>query len=162
VVGGRVFRAGFPSIFPSFPLALLREISVRPPAASCLAGRIAMQRRFDVVVFGATGFTGALICEYLGHKLASGREDFSFAIAGRNREALSAVAARCSGGGPPPALIVADASEPASLRRMAAQARTVVSSVGPFTVYGEPLVEACIATGTHYCDTTGEVNFVLG
>ena len=116
-----------------------------------------VSRPYDVVVYGATGFTGKLICEYLGRKLAAEREHFAFAIAGRNHAALAAVADRC--GNPP--IIIADATDPSSLRNMAAQARAVVSSVGPFTLYGEPLVEACIASSTHYCDTTGEVNFVL-
>ena len=121
------------------------------------AAEATVVRPFDVVVYGATGFTGGLLCEYLSRKLSAGLERFTFAIAGRTESALAEVARQCGG----PAVILADATDLASLGRMASQARVVVSTVGPFTLYGEPLVEACIAARTHYCDTTGEVNFVL-
>jgi short subunit dehydrogenase-like uncharacterized protein len=109
--------------------------------------------RFDVVLFGATGFTGALTAEYLAGQAGAGR----WAIAGRSREKLAAVRDRLSTEVP---LIVADVNDPASLRAMAESARVVITTVGPYINYGEPVVAACAAAGTHYVDLTGEPEFV--
>jgi short subunit dehydrogenase-like uncharacterized protein len=111
------------------------------------------EREHDVVVFGATGFTGALTAEYLAGQAGAGR----WAIAGRSREKLAAVRDRLSTEVP---LIVADVNDPASLRAMAESARVVITTVGPYINYGEPVVAACAAAGTHYVDLTGEPEFV--
>lgn len=110
-------------------------------------------RDYDVVVFGATGFTGALTAEYLAGATGAGR----WAIAGRSREKLEAVARRLSTDVP---LILADVNDPASIRAMAESTRLVITTVGPYIHYGEPLVAACAAAGTHYVDLTGEPEFV--
>jgi saccharopine dehydrogenase (NAD+, L-glutamate forming) len=111
------------------------------------------EREHDVVVFGATGFTGALTAEYLAGAAGAG----DWAIAGRSRDKLERVRARLSGDVP---LIVADIEDPASLRRLAESAKVVITTVGPYIHYGEPVVAACAAAGTHYVDLTGEPEFV--
>ena len=114
----------------------------------------------DIVLFGATGFTGGLTAEYLaGHAVAGTR----IALAGRNRPKLEAVRARMGEiegtyGDVP--LLAADVEDPASLRAVAEAARVVISTVGPYIFYGEPLVAACAAAGTDYVDLTGEPEFV--
>jgi short subunit dehydrogenase-like uncharacterized protein len=114
----------------------------------------------DIVLFGATGFTGALTAEYLSGNAPAGTR---IALAGRNREKLEAVQARMANvdaayGDVP--LLHADIGDPASLRAVAESARVVISTVGPYILYGEPLVAACAATGTDYVDLTGEPEFV--
>ncbi|NUU24118.1 MAG: saccharopine dehydrogenase, partial [Streptomycetaceae bacterium] len=120
----------------------------------------AQDRPHDLVLFGATGFTGALTAEYLvRHAPASCR----WAIAGRNRDKLGALRDRLAALDPACAdlpLIVADTSDPGSLRAMAAGTRVLASTVGPYLFYGEPLVAACAESGTDYLDLTGEPEFV--
>lgn len=118
-------------------------------------------RRFDVVVFGATGFTGKLVAAYLTRKRA--KEPFTFALAGRSRAKLLEVRAALAAIEPSAAelpLLIADAADPASLEAVAAQARVVLTTVGPYAIHGEPLVAACVAKGTDYVDITGEPAFV--
>ncbi len=122
---------------------------------------MAEEREHDVVLFGATGFTGALTAEYLvAHAPAGAR----LALAGRNRSKLQAVAERISGvladGVPAPTLVEADVEDPASLDALAASTRVLATTVGPYVRYGEPLVAACAAAGTGYLDLTGEPEFV--
>lgn len=112
-------------------------------------------REFDVVVFGVTGFAGRLVAAYLAERHAD--TDLRWAMAGRNLDKLKAVDAELGTGVP---LIVADSSDPASLERMAARTKVVCTTVGPYSLYGAPLVAACIATQTHCCDLTGETTFI--
>lgn len=105
----------------------------------------------EVVLFGATGFTGRLVAEELA------RRDVRWAMAGRRRDALER--ARDELGVDVP-IVVADASDLGALRAMASEARVVCTTVGPYSRHGEPLVEACVAEGTHYCDLAGEPHFV--
>lgn len=111
-------------------------------------------RQHDIVLFGATGFTGALAAEYLA---AHAPEGVSFALAGRSLPKLQALSERLQREVP---LIVADARQPESLRELAASTRVVISTVGPYIQYGEGLVEACALAGTDYADLTGEPEFV--
>jgi short subunit dehydrogenase-like uncharacterized protein len=112
------------------------------------------EREYDVVLFGATGFTGGLTAEYLaGH--ADGTR---WALAGRNRTKLEAVRERV--GAPDVPLLVADVTDAESVRRVAESARVVITTVGPYINYGEPVVAACAAAGTDYVDLTGEPEFV--
>lgn len=108
---------------------------------------------FDLVVFGASGFTGRLICERLVER---GRENgLRWAMAGRSEDKL--VAVRKAIGAEAAGLIVADADDPASLAAMAARTRTVIAAAGPFQLYGSAVVAACAANGTDYLDLSGEV-----
>lgn len=120
-------------------------------------------REFDVVIFGATGFTGYLTAEYLltQYGLADG---LRWAIAGRSLQKLEGVRTRLRSetGIDTAALstLVADASDLEAMRDLAARTRVVCTTVGPYALYGSPLVEACATTGTHYCDLTGEVHWM--
>ena len=112
------------------------------------------EREYDVVVFGATGFTGALTAEYLaGHAPDPTR----WAIAGRNQSKLEQVRERI---GADTQLVHADVSEPDSLRALAESTRVLITTVGPYINYGEAVVAACAAAGTDYVDLTGEPEFV--
>jgi short subunit dehydrogenase-like uncharacterized protein len=106
-------------------------------------------------VFGATGFTGALTAEYLAAHAGNGTR---WALAGRNRAKLEAVRDRIGNGDI--ALLQADAGDEASMRELAASTKVVISTVGPYILYGEPLVAACVEAGTDYVDLTGEPEFV--
>jgi short subunit dehydrogenase-like uncharacterized protein len=109
-----------------------------------------------VVLFGATGFTGALTAEYLAANAPAG---LRWALAGRNMAKLEAVRERLSGFEELP-LLQADIGDEASMRSVAESARVVITTVGPYLRYGEPLVAACAAAGTDYVDLTGEPEFV--
>lgn len=118
------------------------------------------KRDYDIVLFGATGFTGGLTAEYLArHAPAAAR----WALSGRNREKLEAVRRRLAEINPACRelpLLEADASAPESLRKLADSTRVIVTTVGPYILHGEPLVAACAAAGTDYVDLTGEPEFV--
>ncbi|MFE9692804.1 saccharopine dehydrogenase family protein [Micromonospora sp. NPDC005806] len=117
-------------------------------------------RPYDLVLFGATGFTGGLTAEYLARRAPDG---LRWALAGRNPGKLAAVRDRLAALDPGLAelpLLTADATDPASLRVVAESARVVATTVGPYIHHGEPLVAACAAAGTDYVDITGEPEFV--
>jgi short subunit dehydrogenase-like uncharacterized protein len=103
-------------------------------------------REFDVIVYGATGFTGRLVAEHMLSTYGVGR-DVRWAIAGRSRAKLEAV--RVEIGAPEGLpLVVANASDPASLATMTKSTKVVITTVGPYQLYGEPLVKACAEAGT--------------
>jgi short subunit dehydrogenase-like uncharacterized protein len=114
-------------------------------------------RRFDIIVFGATGFTGALTAEYLARHAPAG---MSWALAGRNMGKLEDVRRRLGAAWAELPLLRADSDDPASLRALAEATKVVITTVGPYIRYGEPLVAACAAVGTDYVDLTGEPEFV--
>jgi short subunit dehydrogenase-like uncharacterized protein len=110
--------------------------------------------KFDIVVYGATGFTGQLVAEYLA-KHYTGASAPKWAMAGRSLDKLASV--REAIGAPADiALIKADAGDPASLQAMIDQTSSVISTVGPYQLYGSELVTLCAATGTDYLDLCGE------
>jgi short subunit dehydrogenase-like uncharacterized protein len=111
-----------------------------------------MTRELDIVLFGATGFTGRLVADYLA--LAAKREPLRWAIAGRSHDKLAALGSSLGPGVP---IIVGDALDTAAMRALAQRTTAVCTTVGPFARYGSELVGACAAAGTHYCDLTGEV-----
>lgn len=118
------------------------------------------KRDFDIVLFGATGFTGELTAAYLAEHAPAGCR---WALAGRNATKLEGVRDRLAKVNPDCAdlpLLHADASDPASLKAVAAATRVVITTVGPYLLYGEPLVAACADAGTDYVDLTGEPEFV--
>ncbi|MCU0294741.1 MAG: saccharopine dehydrogenase NADP-binding domain-containing protein [Candidatus Nanopelagicales bacterium] len=108
---------------------------------------------FDLVVYGATGFTGRLVAEYLAKR--GGPEHI--ALAGRSAGKLAEVAAELGVDWP---MVVADADDPKALKALAESTKAVVTTVGPYWKYGLPLVEACATAGTHYADLAGEVLFM--
>jgi short subunit dehydrogenase-like uncharacterized protein len=113
-------------------------------------------RDLDIVVFGATGVTGRRVASYLAERAADG--DLRWAAAAR--DAAKAERMLGASGVNPPETIVADVSDPGSLAAMASRARVVLNLVGPYTLHGRPVIEACVACGAHYADLTGEIPFV--
>jgi len=113
-------------------------------------------REFDIVVYGATGFVGKLTADYLAKAGGGAR----IALAGRSSERLEAVRATLPESARAWPIITADASSPSSLDAMAGRTRVVVTTVGPYSRYGLPMVAACAAVGTDYADLTGEAMFV--
>jgi short subunit dehydrogenase-like uncharacterized protein len=110
--------------------------------------------KFDIVIYGATGFTGKLVAEYLATHY-KGDASLKWAIAGRSKDKLAAV--RDAIGAPKDlALIVADAGDPASLKAMVDQTKSVITTVGPYLLYGNELLAACVAAGVDYFDLCGE------
>ncbi|SIN12859.1 saccharopine dehydrogenase family protein [Micromonospora cremea] len=121
---------------------------------------MAQERTYDVVLFGATGFTGGLTAEYLARHAPS---ELRWALAGRNPGRLAAVRDRLAAIDPTLAglpLLIADVTDADSLRAVAESARVVASTVGPYIHHGEPLVAACARAGTDYLDISGEPEFV--
>ncbi len=108
-----------------------------------------------MVVFGATGVTGRQVAAHLAVRAPEGAR---WAAAGRDAARVTSTLADC--GAQAPETLVADVSDPASLRSMVARTRVVLDLVGPYTLYGRPVIEACIAGGAHYVDLTGEIPFV--
>jgi short subunit dehydrogenase-like uncharacterized protein len=107
-------------------------------------------REFDIIVYGATGYTGRLVAEYLKTK-----KGLKWAMAGRSANKLAEVRDLVGAVADTP-LIVADASDPASLDAMVKRTKVVLTTVGPYQLYGNELVEACVANGTDYTDLCGE------
>jgi saccharopine dehydrogenase (NAD+, L-glutamate forming) len=118
------------------------------------------ERDFDIVLYGATGFVGELTAEYLAEHSP---ESLRWALAGRNPEKLKKVRDGLTAINPALAelpLIAADAEDATSLEELAQSTRILISTVGPYALYGEPMVKACAENGTHYLDLTGEPGFV--
>jgi short subunit dehydrogenase-like uncharacterized protein len=117
-------------------------------------------RRYDMALFGATGFTGGLAASYLA---ANAPQGLRWVLVGRNRQKLDAVVARLAEEAPDapiPDVLEADADDRTALDGVATATRVVVTTVGPYILYGGPLVAACAAAGTDYVDLTGEPEFV--
>jgi short subunit dehydrogenase-like uncharacterized protein len=113
------------------------------------------ERDFSVVVFGAGGVTGRGVAAYLAER--AGEVGASWAVAGRDPAKLEHVLGEL--GVTAPETIAADVGDPASLAAMASRATVVLDLVGPYTLYGEPVIDACVAGGAHYVDLTGEMPF---
>ncbi|MFZ4688940.1 MAG: saccharopine dehydrogenase family protein [Polymorphobacter sp.] len=111
---------------------------------------------FDIIVHGATGFTGRLVAEHL-HSRYGSTGPVKWAMSGRSLDKLQQVRAEIGADAP---LIVADAADPASLKAMVVRAKAVITTVGPYQLYGEPLLAACAAAGTDYLDLSGEPSWM--
>lgn len=112
--------------------------------------------QFDVVVFGATSFVGQILCRYLLETYGAG-QDLTWAMAGRSSQKLERLRRELGQAAGSVDIIEVDATDEASLRRMCDRTNVVASTVGPYALYGEPLVKVCAESGTDYCDLTGEV-----
>jgi len=110
--------------------------------------------QYDLVIYGATGFTGKLAVAYTHERY--GKSTIRWAIAGRSRSKLSALAEEFGGCG----IIVADSEDNSAVEAMVSQTRCIVSFAGPFSRYGSNIVEACASRGVDYCDITGEIDWV--
>ncbi len=112
-------------------------------------------REFEIIVYGATGFTGRLVAEYLAANYA----DVQWAMAGRSLTKLQEVRSEIGAPADTP-LLTANADDPSALKALTARAQVVITTVGPYQLYGEPLLAACVETGTAYVDLCGEPNFM--
>jgi len=115
------------------------------------------ERALDVVVFGASGFTGRLVADYLARQAPAGAR---IGLAGRSAERLAAVRSGLGAAAADWPLLFADSDDSASLAELAGGTRVVATTVGPYAKYGLPLVRACAEAGTDYVDLTGEVLFM--
>ena len=114
-----------------------------------------MERKYEIILYGATGFTGQICCKYLRDNYS----DLGWAMAGRNKDKLEEIK---SNFGLDCDVIVADGDDLESLKSLASQTKVVLSTAGPFARYGSLLVQACVEEGTHYTDITGENHWVRG
>ncbi|MGA6135502.1 saccharopine dehydrogenase family protein [Acinetobacter dispersus] len=115
---------------------------------------------YDLVVFGATSFVGQILTQYLAEYFAIQKEQIRWAIAGRSQQKLQQVKDALGPIGQAVPILVADANNQTELDALCAQTRVVVSTVGPYALYGEPLIQACVNNGTDYCDLTGETQWI--
>eukprot|EP00697_Spironema_sp_BW2_P009554 gnl/Spiro4/24506_TR12145_c0_g1_i1.p1 gnl/Spiro4/24506_TR12145_c0_g1~~gnl/Spiro4/24506_TR12145_c0_g1_i1.p1 ORF type:complete len:504 (-),score=88.61 gnl/Spiro4/24506_TR12145_c0_g1_i1:118-1629(-) len=149
----RLFSSRAKSSSPEISVESLARFSGSVPYAS---------RKYDLVLFGATGFTGELAARYL----ASGYKDRfkgKFALAGRRRDALLDIQRQLIAVHPDAGefdILVADVNDLPSLHAVVSNTRVVITTVGPYARYGTPLVALCATLGTHYCDITGEADWV--
>jgi len=115
--------------------------------------------QFDLIVFGATGFVGKLVCRHLLDH-AKVKEELSWAVAGRSRQKLDGLISDLGQGATELPCIIADATDENSLKAMCKQTRVVISTVGPYALYGDTLVKVCAENGIDYCDLTGEPQWI--
>ena len=115
-----------------------------------------MSKEFDIIIWGATGFTGRLVAEYIFKNYSS--EKLNWAIAGRDKKKLINVRDKIADENIP--LIIADSFDEVSLTKMTQRTKVICSTVGPYSKYGSLLVKSCIKTNTHYCDLAGEAQWI--
>ena len=114
---------------------------------------------YDLVVFGATSFVGQILARYLLENYGADKE-VKWAIAGRSEGKLNQLKSDLGAGAASLPVILADAADEPALRDLCGQTRVVISTVGPYALFGETLVKVCAETGTDYCDLTGEVQWI--
>ncbi|MFT5636780.1 MAG: short subunit dehydrogenase-like uncharacterized protein [Cognaticolwellia sp.] len=115
--------------------------------------------KFDIIIFGATSFVGQILTRYmLAHFAVVG--ELKWAIAGRSQNKLNELKLSLGTAGETLDVLVADAADEDSLHSLCLSTRVIISTVGPYALYGEPLVKVCVALGTDYCDLTGEVQWI--
>ena len=115
-----------------------------------------MSKEFDIIIWGATGFTGRLVAEYIFKNYSSGK--LNWAIAGRDKKKLINVRDKIADENIP--IIIADSFDEMSLTKMTQRTKVICSTVGPYSKYGSLLVKSCIKTNTHYCDLAGEAQWI--
>jgi short subunit dehydrogenase-like uncharacterized protein len=115
--------------------------------------------KFDIIIFGATSFVGQILTRYMLNQFAVGGE-LKWAIAGRSQNKLNELKISLGTAGEALDTLVADAADEDSLHSLCLSTRVIISTVGPYALYGEPLVKVCVALGTDYCDLTGEVQWI--
>ncbi|XP_011862887.1 PREDICTED: saccharopine dehydrogenase-like oxidoreductase [Vollenhovia emeryi] len=115
--------------------------------------------RLDIIIFGATGYTGKHVVKNVTHMCKE--QKMKFGVAGRRQEALETVVKEFTSDIENVPIILADVKDEESLKKMTERARVLINCCGPYRLYGEPVVKACIATRTHYVDVTGEEQFMV-
>ncbi|MEL6835469.1 MAG: saccharopine dehydrogenase NADP-binding domain-containing protein [Bacteroidota bacterium] len=118
---------------------------------------MSQQREFDIIIWGASGFTGRLVAEYI-FKTYGLSDSLKWAMGGRNQKKLEQVRAEVADASVP--LVIADSQDEDSLSAMVQRAKVICTTVGPYAKYGSKLVAACVAQQTDYCDLTGEVQWM--
>ncbi|MCV2885089.1 saccharopine dehydrogenase NADP-binding domain-containing protein [Aestuariibacter sp. AA17] len=116
-------------------------------------------KKFDIVVFGATSFVGNIMVQYLLNTYPAG-SDITWAIAGRSEKKLKSVLEKHNAATSDIPIILCDAQNDSQIQAMCEQAEIIISTVGPYAIYGEPIVRICAARGVHYLDLTGEPQFI--
>jgi len=129
----------------------MSEIEVQSPSPP--------DREFEVILWGASGFTGRLVAEYLLARYGGGA-DLRWALAGRSRARLEQVRDELGPAAGDLPILLADSADEDALDALAARTRVICTTVGPYAAYGSALVAACVGRGTHYCDLTGEVHWM--
>lgn len=118
--------------------------------------------KYDIVLYGASGFVGKQTVDYFAKLVSDNQLNMTWALAGRSKDKLEAVKTAAGQGAKKAGIIVAEAHDKAALDKLAKSAKVVLSTAGPFALYGTDLVEACVNNGTHYVDITGETPWVHG
>ena len=139
-----------------------KKLSFPPVGPALVEVKPLNEREFDLVMYGATGFTGGLACKYLAKQYG---KSIKWAIAGRRKDALEKVKQECIKINPDLKdleIIQVDSSSDEQLQAMCVRSRVVITTVGPFVNYGTPLIRASIATKSNLCDITGEADWVAG
>jgi short subunit dehydrogenase-like uncharacterized protein len=114
---------------------------------------------FDIILFGATSFVGKITTRYLFSEIGL-NGDIKWAIAGRCEKKLNRLKQSLGSDAVDLTVIIADSCNPQSLNRLCQHSRVILSTVGPYALYGEPLIKACVENGTDYCDLTGEAYWI--
>ena len=120
------------------------------------------KRSYDIVIWGASGFTGKLVCQYLMKNYGTGMESaFRWTISGRNHKKLETIRKELKLNDPEEMpILIGDSFDLESLKAITSKTKVILTTVGPYSLYGSAMVEACIQTQTHYCDLTGETPFI--
>lgn len=120
-------------------------------------------KKYDLIVFGATSFVGQILttylCDYFSEQNKSG-EQIQWAIAGRSSSKLDTLKKQLGDKAQNLDIIIADVNDSDAIQALCNQTRVVVSTVGPYALYGEAMIKACVETGTDYCDLTGETQWI--
>jgi short subunit dehydrogenase-like uncharacterized protein len=114
---------------------------------------------YDIVIFGATSFVGQILSRYMLEQFPADN-DLKWAIAGRSDKKLQELKHSLGSAGKHLAVICADAANESDLSSMCESTKCIISTVGPYALFGEPLVKTCASLGTDYCDLTGEVQWI--
>ena len=114
-------------------------------------------REFDIIIWGASGFTGRLVAEYLFKQYGTSG-NLKWAMAGRNQQKLETVRATIADKSVP--IVVADSSDETSIKKMVLRTKVICTTVGPYAIYGSKLLAACVENKAHYCDLAGEVQWM--
>ncbi len=115
--------------------------------------------KYDLIVYGASSFVGQILCRYLLQRFGVGGE-LRWALAGRSKGKLERVRTALGADAAEMTILIADASDAVALKKLCRATGTIASTVGPYALYGEALVRACVETGTDYCDLTGEPQWI--
>lgn len=115
-------------------------------------------KKYDIVIFGASSFVGKLICKYMIDQFP--KDEVSWALAGRSEKKLMDLKTELGDKAKDLSIILSDATDLNTLKSMCKSAKVIMSTVGPYDLYGETLIQACVETGTDYCDLTGEPHWI--